>query len=139
MNLSAIGSIFNWLEIGTDGGIISYRYIRLDDDRTVAWGQRRAACGRWSYQAKLGTGHYFLEFSASRAPIWRKHILSEFKDGHYILCPYDEASDDYDDEALWHDTSVMHSNRNTIIMSRVEMPWTENEGLPPCVQRLLHG
>ena len=146
LNFSVNGDIYNWLEVGEDGGIISYRYIRLDDvDRNVVWGIPGAwnpqgpPCGRWSYQAKLGTGHYFLEFSASRAPIWRKHILSEFKDGHYILRPYDEAPDDYDDEELWHDTSVMHRNRNTIIMSKVEMPWIENEGLPPCVQRLLHG
>ena len=139
LNFSVNGDVYNWLEVGEDGGIISYRYIRLDNDRTVSSGMRLDACGRWSYQAKLGTGHYFLEFSASRAPTWRKHILSEFKDGHYILRPYDEAPDDYDDEEVWHDTSVMHSNRNTIIMSKVEMPWIENEGLPPCVQRLLHG
>ena len=123
LNFSVNGDVYNWLEVGEDGGIISYRYIRLDNDRTVASGQRLRACGRWSYAEKEGSRHFFLEFSASRAPPWRKHILSEYFEGHYMLLPYDEFPEDYDDEALWHHTSVMHSNENTIIMQIVDLPW----------------
>ena len=142
LNFSALGGIFNWLEVGNDGGIIGYRCIRLDDNRGVSYGQRLDACGRWSYAEKLGSRHIYIEFSWSRTPWrarWRKHILSEYFEGHYMLLPYDEFPEDYDDEALWHHTSVMHSNENTIFMSRVEMPWIENEeGLPDCFKRLLH-
>ena len=117
------GVLFNWMEIGKDGRIISCRYIRLDYDKTVVWDQQTAACGRW-----FGTSRYtdaiFLEFSASGTPQqWRKHILKTIDDTAYILCPYDEAPSVYDSEELWHKNSVMHSNENTIIMQRVVVPW----------------
>ena len=127
MAATMVGVIFNWLEIGKDGHIISYRYIRLDDDNTVVWDQQTATCGRWSYGESPGFGTVCVEFSARGTQHWQKHILKELTDRQwhaaYILCPYDEAPSDYDSEELWHKNSVMHSNENTIIMQRVDLPW----------------
>ena len=116
------GVLFNWMEIGKDGRIISCRYIRLDYDKQVVWDEQTAACGRW-----FGTSRYsdcfFLEFSASGTPRqWRKHIL-QMMDADFvsfILLPYAACPHVYDSERWWHDNSEVHSNENTIIMWRVD-------------------
>ena len=114
--------LFNWLEVGEDGGVIGYRYIRLEDDKTVVWGQQTARCGRWSYAYYDGTGMYFVEFSARGTQYWRKHILKQITDTTFVLYRYGAAKDLYDDEGLWHKTSVVHSNDTTIIMQKVVLP-----------------
>ena len=114
--------LFNWLEVGEDGGVIGYRYIRLEADKTVVWGQQTATCGRWSYAYYDGTGMYFVEFSARRTEHWRKHILKQINDTTFRLCRYGDAKDLYDAAGLWDMTSFVHENTTTIIMQKVVLP-----------------
>ena len=114
--------LFNWLGVGEDGGVIGYRYIRHEDDKTVVWGQQTATCGRWTYTYYDGTGMYFVEYSARGSWHWRKHILKQITDTTFVLYRHDAAKDLYDDEGFWHKTSFVHENTTTIIMQKVVLP-----------------
>ena len=113
--------LYMWLEVAKDKTtILEHRYIKLEADKTIVWGQEYSPCGFWKYIfTECGVGIYLMEFSARKSRHKRKHILKQINDNAFILLPVTEAACLYDDPRLWDPSSYNHSNENTIIMQKV--------------------
>ena len=129
---------FHWIQLSKDAStspcdlkaMLSLQMISLQHGthRSVYWGTWHYPCGIWKSINDDNGKFLVLEFSAGHGLPWKKHVFKLNDENDYVLLQKKEAEKIYDDPTLFHQSSTMHWNEQTIAMRKVDSKITQSEG-----------